>query len=300
MRIPTDWPAAWGRTKRLVLEQPEDDEWLCSDWYELVDPPAGGKLDHGTDGCIAPDTVLVTLGDELIALADALNIGAVNLYAWDKEYYLVLRVRNVVDGQLWAKLPWARFGAGNVVHVWDKFHGIAWFRGQHDDAQSMSYGGDWAHLEELVNREYPPPVLPTVTDARGPDQLLSAVRANDLARVRELIARGVPVVDSGVPDGVRCLELGVSHARPTSALWESIQEASPELMEALLVAGAPVDARPPGGLTALHYAVIARRPNHVRMLLRHGADVTALYDGKTAIELADAIGGELAIAVRGR
>lgn len=295
MTAPPDTPE--GRTKALRLEL-VDGEWECSDWFEIVDAPPGG-LHHGSRGSIPADTVVIVLGEERVALADAINVEPTNLYAWDNEYYLVLRAREVLSPETWRTLPWRDLGPGNVLHVWDKFHGIAALRGQHDPTRSLSYGGDFAHLEDLVNRLRPPARLPERSDPPGADQLLSAVRDDDLARVKQLLARGVDPRDLGAPDGVRCLELEVSVARTTSPLWESIQGASPAVTEALLAAGAPLEGRG-DEMPALHVALVARRPEHVRVLLRFGADPGAAHRGKSAQELADAISPELGALLRGR
>lgn len=296
MRVPTPFPSEWGKTKTLVLERLDNSEWCCPDWYDLVEPGPDG-LDHSSRGSRPPETVVVVVGDEAVALADALNVEPENLYAWDKEYYLVLRVREVLDAALWGTLPWREWGAGNAVHVWDKFHGYDCFRGQFPANRSLSYGGEWLHLEYLVNREYPPPRLPERSDPPSPSDLLSAVRENDLARVNALLSQGVDARDLGPPDGVRCLELGVSVARCSSPLWESIQGASPAVTEALVRAGAGVNALSQG-LTPLHVALIARRPEQVRVLLALGADPRAPYKEQTVLELAEAIDPGLAAIVR--
>jgi hypothetical protein len=298
VRVPSEFPAEWGRTKLFVLEY-RDAEWFPSDWYDLVDKNEKGELDHSFGGCIPAETVVLAMDEEAVALGDVFNMEPINEYAWDNEYYLVLRVREVLDAERWRTLPFQQLGPGNVVVVWDKFHGIAYVRGQYDPTCSLSYGGDWSHLEEMLSRAHPPARPPERTDAPSPVHLLSAVRRNDLPRVRELLAQGVSAHDMGAPDGVRCLELGVSMGRTSSPLWESIQEAAPEITEALLSAGAGVDSRIQDGPTPLHVAIIARKAAHVRVLIRFGANPRLSLRGKTALELADAIGPELASAVRG-
>lgn len=292
-----DEPAPeWGRTKPVSLEL-VDGEWWCSDWYDAVDAPAEG-LHHGSGGSIPADTVLVTLSDEVIALAHVFNFEAENAYCFDSEYYLVLRVREVLEPERWRELPWRDHAAGNVVHVWDKFHGVHYLRGQLEAGRVMSYGGDFADLEELVGRELPPPRPPLHVERPSPTSLLTAVREGDLAWVESLLARGVSPHDEGVPDGVRALELGVSVARPTSPLLESIASGGPELTRALLRAGAGPNEHHTGVMGPLHYAVVQRRPEHVRLLLEHGADPELIVAGKSARELAEAIDPELAALFR--
>lgn len=297
VRIPDQLPLEWGRTKRLLLER-IDGEWFCSEWYDVVDAPEGG-LHHGSRGSLPADTVLVALADEVIALADVFNIEPTNVYCWDNEYYLVLRVREVLEPELWSTLPWRDFGPGNVVHVWDKFHGIDYLRGQLDRSRVMSYGGDFADLEELVNRARPPARSPARAERPSPTSLLAAVQENDLERVERLLAQGIPAGDQGVPDGVRALELGFSVARGSSPLSTSIASASASVTEALLKGGAPPDERSEAGFTPLHFAIIQRRVEHVRVLLRFGADPRLEHEGKSAIRLAEAIDPELAAIVRG-
>lgn len=298
MRVPSVYPPEWGRTKLCRLEL-EGGEWSCTDWDYLVDPPPGEKLNHGRGGSVPAETLLVVIGDQAVALGDALNVEADNVYAYDCEYYLVLRVREVLAPELWRTLPCRDFGVGNLVHVWDKFHWLGFLRGQSPIDRALTYGGGWADLEELVNREQPPARSPVLSELPGAATLLTAVRANDLPRVESLLARGVSPRDLGVPDGVRCLELDVSHPRSTSPLWEAVQSASPEVTEALLRAGAPVDDRAGGEYTALHVALIARRPDQVRVLLRFGADPLLRCGGKSAHELADGISAELGTLLRG-
>ncbi|MCC6900617.1 MAG: ankyrin repeat domain-containing protein [Polyangiaceae bacterium] len=299
MRVPTPTPSEWGKTRRLVLERLDTSEWCCPDWYDLVERGPHG-FDHSSGGSVPPDTVVVVVADEAVALADALNVEPENLYAWDREYYLVLRVREVLDAELWRTLPWGEWGPGNVVHVWDKFHGFDCFRGQFPARRSLSHGGEWLHLERLVNRDYPPARLPERSDPPSPSDLLAAVRENDLARVEALLSQGVDPRDLGPPDGVRCLELGVSVARSSSPLWESIESASPAVTEALVRAGAGANAQSAGALPPLHVAVIARRPEHARVLLALGADPYARHGEKSALELAEAIDPGLAAIVRER
>lgn len=296
VRIPAELPLWWGRTKLLVLERVES-QWCCPDWYEVVDRSAEG-LHHGSGGSIAPETVAIVLEGDIIALADAIDLQPDNVYCFDSEYYLVLRARELLEPERWRTLPWGDYGPGNVVVVWDKFHGIDYVRGQLEASRVMSYGGDFADLEELVNRRHPPSRLPERRERPSPTSLLSAVRDDDLARVEALLAQGVSPRDLGAPDGVRALELGVSVARCTSPLLESVTSASPPVTEALLRAGVPADERTNAVFTPLQAAITQRRPEHVRVLLRYGADPGVVCGGKTAFELAEAVDPALAALLR--
>jgi hypothetical protein len=285
MRFPEPPPKAWGNTKVGLLETTSDGTHCFASWQELVDPPDTGIRSHGSMGSIPADTVLVAIADELIALADVFHVKLENLYAYDAEYYVVLRIREILDRELWNASPWKNFGPGNVVHAWDKFHRHDYFRTEDEVDLHMSYGGDWFHLEDTTNDHYPPEKLPN-TSLPTRARLLTAIREGNTSRVLELLGAGATASDDLSPEGITALDLRVSIPRDRSPLWESIQNAPAEVTEALLAAGAAVDARPEGGLTALHGAILAHKPDHARVLLRFGADPLAVYSGRTAHELA--------------
>lgn len=105
-------------------------------------------------------------------------------------------------------------------------------------------------------------------------ELMKAVRKNDLARVKALVAQGVDVseVDSS----------------GDSPLIMAAYEGHTEIVECLLEAGADVTAVDPGmQATALHAAAYAGRTDAARLLIRYGIDIdkqgprngyTALHD----------------------
>lgn len=267
----------------ITLSLPWPDvAWALPDWRELVLPNDDGELHHGTEGCKPADGILIQIETIAVAVADCRHIGLDNLGAYDREYYQFLRLREVMNQDIWAETPWRAYGPGQILAAWDKFHGILYMRGVDDGM--MSFGGEWSTLEDEVNKEHFPEAI--ATSAPSAADLLLAVRDNRVDRVRELLIAGVdPNGVTQVPPGSG-LALGVSMARPTQPLWEAVQHASPEVTEALLSAGARVDAHPPGGMTALMGAVIAGRDAHVPVLMRYGANPRLTFNGKSVIDVA--------------
>jgi ankyrin repeat protein len=102
--------------------------------------------------------------------------------------------------------------------------------------------------------------------------LMQAVRRNDAARVRELIAQGVDVS-----------ELDDSQDAP---LVMAAYEGHTEIVRLLLEAGADVAAVDPGmKATALHAAAYAGRADAARLLVEHGIEIDKQgpYNGYTAL-----------------
>ena len=83
-------------------------------------------------------------------------------------------------------------------------------------------------------------------------------------------------------------------AVPASAqdLWTAAAEGDTKTMRQLLKDGQDVNAPDPNlGSTALTYAVLQNQPKAVRLLVKHGADVTAgAMDGNTALHAAVFLG----------
>lgn len=71
-----------------------------------------------------PGTVIVRVSGDAVALADIFAHTLENQYCWDCEYYLVLRVREVLDPTVWAGLPWGQLGAGDVTVVSPTFEAV--------------------------------------------------------------------------------------------------------------------------------------------------------------------------------
>lgn len=272
-RIADDAPAEWGRT--TVLEIDVDGE--LSDWYEIVLPGVDGTIHHGhRSGSTMPDTVAVGSGEGPVALADAFAYHLDNQYCYDSEYYLVLRVRQVLQPHAWQRLPWAALGPGDVFVAWDKFHGITYSR-EPGGVSEMSYGGDWNDLQLLVDTDHP---LPGRTPVRGPvsdASVLRAVRNRDAPLLRALLAAG------GNPDAGLHVPISatrsVSVDRDSYALLDAVNAGDPDLVEALLTAGATVDG-PPGTTWTPLRAALHRPPSDsiatiARLLLRHDANPDA-------------------------
>src|SRR5438105_3577846 len=111
--------------------------------------------------------------------------------------------------------------------------------------------------------------IAVVLQARAPssalgDRLHAAVRAGDLAEVREALAAGADVNARDTLGGTPLLD----------AAWSG----NLEITNLLLARGADVNARhPEGGSTALEYAVLTDRPAIVRALLGAKARLDILY-----------------------
>jgi hypothetical protein len=105
-------------------------------------------------GVTLPDTVVVRHEGRHAALADALNCNLLRFSGDDIDYYLILRVRTIVDIELWRRLPWAHLDPGDVFFAWDKWNHLAHSR-EPGATDVMVYGGDWGDLQLTVNRSYP-------------------------------------------------------------------------------------------------------------------------------------------------
>ena len=108
------------------------------------------------------------------------------------------------------------------------------------------------------------------------NDLFDAVKLGDLARVRQLIARGV-AVDA------------VDRRGFTPLLWASAG-GNLAVVNQLIESGATVDARANDGLSALMLASANGFTDVARALIRRGANVNAVRDGLTARQLATARG----------
>lgn len=284
---------SWGTTTTLEVSppRPDEDQWRLSSWYEIVFPNEVGELRHGSSGSILPDTVIVQHAGVPVALADPYAYTLDNQYCYDCEYYLILRVREVLDPIAWRALPWAALGPGDVFCAWDKFGGFEYSRAP-DAGGSMSYGGDWDDLQSFIDERHPGPQGARPPAAISDATLLRAVRDGDVDQVRALLAAGAsPDAGSSAPhEALRA----VSVDRDTTALWEAIAAGSLPIVEALLAAGARVTAARPGTMTPLHGALANRKPEVIPALLRHGSDPDATWQGRTAREVARELGPEYA------
>jgi ankyrin repeat protein len=116
-------------------------------------------------------------------------------------------------------------------------------------------------------------------DRYGRTAMHEAALADDAGRIRELVAQGL---DPGTPD-----DNGWTPLHIAAQAW------SVSACEALLGAGAPVDAREAVGNTPLWRAVFESRGRGevIRLLRDHGADVTITNNhGVSPVKLAHTIG----------
>lgn len=258
MTAASDTAPEWGVTTYFDVEEPDEDGNREGPWWgEIVLPPRKGKQHHGSTGSVLPDTVVVRpRGGAPVALADPFAYVLENQYCVDGEYYLLVRVREVLDEDGWGALPWGHLGPGDVFYAWDKFHHHEYSRADGAaEREPMSYGGDFRDLQLLVDADHPHPAGPRPVGGVCDASLLRAVRHNDLDLVRRLLAAGAdPDAGLEVPDeAIR----SVSWDRDSTALAEAVSESGArgdgvtdetratarEIARDLLAAGANPDAR---------------------------------------------------------
>jgi len=123
----------------------------------------------------------------------------------------------------------------------------------------------------------------------GATPLLRAARGADLAAIERLTASGA-LVDLPQREGITPLMAGVgAGARPidTRGKFRTELEAL-ATAEALLDAGAAIDARDARGRSALHYAASVGYTDVVKLLVERGADLKAVdVDGLTPLDAAN-------------
>jgi ankyrin repeat protein len=113
---------------------------------------------------------------------------------------------------------------------------------------------------------------------------LSAVSMTGLARVQELLARGVDP-NTADPWGRTALQLAVRYAYNNEA--DALV-----IVQTLLAAGADLNAADTDGLTALKHAAIYGYPELLRYLIAAGADVNhRTPEGQTAISMIESTPG---------
>ncbi|MBE7482335.1 MAG: ankyrin repeat domain-containing protein [Polyangiaceae bacterium] len=282
----------------LDLERPAPGEdWELPHWMLAILPERRADAGHYSGQDSLPATLLLRVAGEPVAIAEPFTYQLTNEYCYDSEYYLVLRASEIVDAAAWSELPFGHLAEGDVFAAWDRFHGHEYLRTPESEERSMSYGGDWADLQLLVDDQHPRAVGPRPTRRVSPASLLRAVRAGDVERVRALLTRGAdPNAGRDAPDAAL---RGVSVDRNSTALFEAVLQDSPPLVEALLAAGASVAAPWPDAMPPLACALVNRKLAVIPVLLAFGADPDEGFRGETARRLADELGlSELLNAAR--
>jgi uncharacterized protein len=162
-------------------------------------------------------------------------------------------------------------------------------------------------------------VLARLLAERPTLDIFEAAAVGDAARVRELLDRDPALASAYAPDGFHPLglaaffrhrdvlrlliERGADVAAPArnplavtalhSAVATDVADVDLGMVEALLAAGAPVNAPHQGGGTPLHTVAFTGNAEVARMLLERGADpLVRTDDGKTAIDIARERGHE--------
>ncbi|WP_040810980.1 hypothetical protein [Nocardia concava] len=253
MQVDGEFPVEWGRTLVGKVSLDEDDEWVFDDWTEITFPSAeDGRHGHHSSGYEAPDTVAIAFDGEVVALGETGGMTPTNLYVWDNEYYQFLRLREVLDAERWAMLPWAPFRNGQLLYAWDKFHCLGYFRhpdrppvaeGYEDRSEPgyqavMSYGGDWYDFAQQVEAEYPLGFrAEPVTSSEA--CLIRAAQDGDLTAVLEQLSLGTNPNTGAEPPGVHTAFCSERDATPVA---NSINGRWTEITEALVAAGARIPA----------------------------------------------------------
>jgi ankyrin repeat protein len=145
--------------------------------------------------------------------------------------------------------------------------------------------------------------------------IFEATATGQLARVQELVASDPNLVNATANDGFQPLGLASFFGHTTVVhfllgqgaeanvaskneqrvmpLHSAVAGQNLEIVQALLVAGADVNARQAGDFTPLHGAAENGQVEMVKLLLGHGADISARSDsGQTAREIGQAKGNQ--------
>ena len=111
-----------------------------------------------------------------------------------------------------------------------------------------------------------------------PRDLMEAVEAGDIGKVKQLLTAGVDVN----------AEVGGGFGFMTPLIKAVMRNPDPEMITLLLDNGADLEAkRAYGGYTALMQAVLNDRPQIAELLLERGADQrTQNFEGLTALDIA--------------
>jgi ankyrin repeat protein len=176
----------------------------------------------------------------------------------------------------------------------------------------------------LLAMYYGQPDVAKLLVAKGASlNIFEAAATGQLAKVQELVASEPDLVNATANDGFQPLGLAaffgqtavvhflLEQGAEVNVASKNQQRVMPlhaavagrhlEIAEALLMAGARVNARQAGNFTPLHGAVENGQVETVKLLLGYGADVRAISDtGQTAIEIGQAKGyGEIVELLQG-
>lgn len=303
----SEWPEAWG-TVRVVdvgefldaraaagdaaprsrgeLDGDDDEDGWAGWWSQWAFPGEGGRYGHNTPCSVCPDTGVLLVHGELVALLDVVHLVIENHYVYDAEYYQALRVREIVDARRWSELPAAPYGVGDVVFAWDKYNSIDYTRTPDADPR-LSFGGEWSDVQALVDEKLGPvPGAAPRSAGASLFALIRAIEAGDAARVGEILDAGVDPTGGAEAPTDRNIQLVFTTHKSSTPLWETINCANPEVLRAMLERGADPSHQPPGAQALVHGAVRANRPEHLRLLLAAGADARATWRGETCRDMA--------------
>ena len=137
------------------------------------------------------------------------------------------------------------------------------------------------------------------------DELLAAIKDNEGARVRELLAADASLADARDESGVSALMLSQYHGAHDATVAIRAARAELDVFEAATLGDVNrlhdllhedpslLAARSPDDTTALHFAAFFAQPETSRLLIDHGADVHAVsptFGNVTALHSAAAGG----------
>ena len=118
-------------------------------------------------------------------------------------------------------------------------------------------------------------------DEDGWTALLTAVRAQDLARVRELLENGA---DPNTPTRPKYCADTMSYTTPRTPLYFAIRGSNTEILRLLILNGANIDDVEEGQ-PALADAIRVGNESAVEILIEHGANVNAVANQQTMLQL---------------
>jgi ankyrin repeat protein len=118
-------------------------------------------------------------------------------------------------------------------------------------------------------------------DEDGWTALLTAVRGQDLARVRELLENGA---NPNTPSRPKYRSDTMSYTTPRTPLYFAIRSSNPEILRLLILNGANIEDVEEGQ-PALAQAIRVGNESAVEILIEHGANVNAVANQQTMLQL---------------